>query len=90
MVISPSQVAIPLIGQKKIVASNKHIFDILLVFKFENFLTFLKNYLAKSEIMGLTERNTISYANLPCASGYALRFEKSMALEMSSEDLKSE
>ena len=42
--------------------------------------SFLKNYYAKSDIKGSTERK-ISFANLTCASGYTLRFEKYMALE---------
>ena len=42
---------------------------------------FLKNYLAKSEIEGLTEGKKISYTNFKCASRYLLNFEKNMALE---------
>ena len=42
---------------------------------FENFSTFLKNYSAKSAIRGLTERNTMSYADLLCTNGCALRFD---------------
>ena len=56
--------------KKKVMASNKPIFDIL-----DNVLTYLKNYPAKSENKSSTGRKTW-YANLHCASDYALNFEK--------------
>ena len=54
--------------EKKDMASNQLIFDIMV--NFERFLNVFKNFPAKSEIKGLTEKTKISYVNLICFESY--------------------
>ena len=60
----------PKFGRKKLWPQTSPFFDL--------FVNFLKNYPAKSMVEPQEKAN---YANLPCISGYALCFEKNMALE---------
>ena len=54
--------------EKKDMASNQLIFDIMV--NFERFLNVFKNFPAKSEIKGLTEKTKINYVNLICFESY--------------------